>query len=58
MIGGGGLFFVLGTPLVGYDGIGPLACIVSAFVACISWKWQGWSPSYVSACEKFNSIIC
>ncbi|KAK7603923.1 hypothetical protein V9T40_004196 [Parthenolecanium corni] len=56
MIGGGGLFLVLASPLIGYDGMGPLACIVSAFVACISWKWQGWSPSYNPVRDIFDSL--
>jgi len=49
LIGGGGLFAVLGSSLVGYSGAGPLGCIVAAFVACFGWKLQGWSSSFVSS---------
>ncbi|XP_065213486.1 sodium/hydrogen exchanger 9B2-like isoform X2 [Planococcus citri] len=56
MIGGGCLFLVLGSQMVGYDGAGPFACIVSAFVACMCWKWQGWSASYNPVADVFNSM--
>lgn len=49
LIGGGGLFAVLGSSLVGYSGAGPLGCIVAAFVACSGWKMLGWSSSFVSS---------
>jgi len=52
MIGGGGLTMVFGSSLVGYDGAGPLACIVAAFTACIIWKMQGWSCTHVSVIPK------
>lgn len=40
--------FVLGGKIIGYEGAGPLACIVATFTARINWYWQGWSPDYVS----------
>jgi hypothetical protein len=49
LIGGGGLFAVLGSSIVGYSGAGPLGCIVAAFVASYGWKLQGWSSSFVSS---------
>jgi hypothetical protein len=55
LIGGGGLFAVLGSNLVGYSGAGPLGCIIAAFVACSGWKLQGWSNSFVSL---MNMIFC
>ena len=48
MIGGGGLVFVLGGQMIGYSGSGPLAAIISSFLASLCWKWQGWSNTHVS----------
>jgi hypothetical protein len=56
LIGGGGLFAVLGSSLVGYSGAGPLACIVAAFVACSGWKMQGWSNSFVSSHSQLDIL--
>lgn len=56
MIGGGGLFSVLGSQLIGYSGAGPLSCIISAFVACLCWKWQGWSDSYNPVATAFSGL--
>ncbi|CAH0381819.1 unnamed protein product [Bemisia tabaci] len=41
-VGGGGLFMVLGSQMIGFPGAGPLSCISSAFVANLSWKHRGW----------------
>ncbi|KAI5704273.1 hypothetical protein M8J75_003579 [Diaphorina citri] len=56
MIGGGGLFSVLGSQMIGYNGAGPLSCIISAFVACLCWKWQGWSDSYNPVATAFSGL--
>ncbi|KAL1124147.1 hypothetical protein AAG570_001917 [Ranatra chinensis] len=54
MIGIGGLCAVLGAELIHYPGAGPLACIVSTFVACLSWKLQGWSSSHNPVSKVFS----
>uniref|UniRef100_A0A8D8QW68 Mitochondrial sodium/hydrogen exchanger 9B2 n=1 Tax=Cacopsylla melanoneura TaxID=428564 RepID=A0A8D8QW68_9HEMI len=56
MIGGGGLFSVLGSQMIGYTGAGPLSCIIAAFVACLCWKWQGWSDSYNPVATAFSGL--
>lgn len=56
MIGGGGLFSVLGSQMIGYTGAGPLSCIISAFVACLCWKWQGWSDSFNPVATAFSGL--
>lgn len=48
MVGGGGLVAILGSGHLGYQGAGPLGCIVLAFVACYGWRKQGWSDANVS----------
>lgn len=40
LLGAGGLLAVTGGQHFGYPGAGPLACIVSAFVAGTGWKWR------------------
>lgn len=54
MVGGGGLFAVMGSVLVDYSGAGPLGCIVAAFVACYGWKAQGWTSEFVSVAEYID----
>lgn len=56
LVGGGGLMFVLGGKIIGYEGAGPLACIVAAFTARINWYWQGWSPNYNPVKNIFSSL--
>ncbi|KDR23967.1 Mitochondrial sodium/hydrogen exchanger NHA2 [Zootermopsis nevadensis] len=56
LIGGGGLFAVLGSSLVGYSGAGPLACIVAAFLACSGWKMLGWSSSFNPVADIYSVI--
>lgn len=56
MIGGGGLFSVLGSQMIGYTGAGPLSCIIASFVACLCWKWQGWSDSYNPVVTAFSGL--
>lgn len=40
LLGVGGLLAVTGSQKYGYPGAGPLACIISAFVAGTGWKWR------------------
>ncbi|XP_050431787.1 sodium/hydrogen exchanger 9B2-like isoform X2 [Adelges cooleyi] len=40
LLGAGGFLAVTGSQLYGYPGAGPLACIISAFVANTGWKWR------------------
>lgn len=56
MVGFGGLCAVLGSEIIHYSGAGPLACIVAAFVACLSWKIQGWSTTYNPVADAFSVI--
>ncbi|XP_073988269.1 sodium/hydrogen exchanger 9B2-like isoform X1 [Rhodnius prolixus] len=56
MIGAGGLCAVLGSELIHYSGAGPLACIVASFIACLSWKLQGWSNTHNPVSDVFAKI--
>ncbi|XP_069698459.1 sodium/hydrogen exchanger 9B2-like [Periplaneta americana] len=56
LIGGGGLFAVLGSSLANYAGAGPLACIVAAFVACYGWKSQGWSSTFNPVADIYSVV--
>lgn len=38
LLGAGGLLAVTGSTWAGYPGAGPLACIISAFVAATGWR--------------------
>ncbi|XP_025202540.1 sodium/hydrogen exchanger 9B2-like isoform X2 [Melanaphis sacchari] len=40
LLGAGGFLAVTGSQLCGYPGAGPLACIISSFVAGTGWKWR------------------
>lgn len=40
LLGGGGFLAVTGSQWYGYPGAGPLACIISSFVAGTGWKWR------------------
>ncbi|VVC29109.1 Hypothetical protein CINCED_3A013145 [Cinara cedri] len=40
LLGVGGFLAVTGSKLYGYPGAGPLACIISSFVAGTGWKWR------------------
>lgn len=40
LVGAGGFLAVTGSQKCGYPGAGPLACIISAFVAATGWKWR------------------
>lgn len=40
LLGAGGFLAVTGSKLYGYPGAGPLACIISSFVAGTGWKWR------------------
>jgi len=39
-LGVGGVLAVTGSQFYGYPGAGPLACIISSFVASTGWKWR------------------
>lgn len=56
MIGAGGLCAVLGSELIHYSGAGPLACIVASFIACLSWKLQGWSSQHNPVADVFSVV--
>ncbi|XP_060861285.1 sodium/hydrogen exchanger 9B2-like isoform X2 [Metopolophium dirhodum] len=40
LLGAGGILAVTGSQWYGYPGAGPLACIISSFVAGTGWKWR------------------
>lgn len=40
LLGAGGFLAVTGSQFYGYPGAGPLACIISSFVAGTGWKWR------------------
>lgn len=40
LLGVGGFLAVTGSQHYGYPGAGPLACIISSFVAGNGWKWR------------------
>lgn len=40
LLGAGGFLTVTGSNYYGYPGAGPLACIISSFVASTGWKWR------------------
>ncbi|XP_060853698.1 sodium/hydrogen exchanger 9B2-like isoform X1 [Rhopalosiphum padi] len=40
LLGSGGFLAVTGSQWYGYPGAGPLACIISSFVAGTGWKWR------------------
>lgn len=40
LLGAGGFLAVTGSQWYGYPGAGPLACIISSFVAATGWKWR------------------
>jgi hypothetical protein len=48
LLGGGGVLALFGSEAVGYNGAGPLCCIVAAFVACHGWRHQGYTDYQVS----------
>lgn len=56
-VGGGGLFMVLGSQMIGFPGAGPLSCISSAFVANLSWKHRGWDDETVIFSHWILSIL-
>ncbi|XP_065223902.1 sodium/hydrogen exchanger 9B2-like isoform X4 [Planococcus citri] len=56
MVGAGGLVFVLGGQMIGYSGAGPLAAIISSFLASLSWKWQGWSNTHNPVEDVFSNV--
>ncbi|XP_069677276.1 sodium/hydrogen exchanger 9B2-like isoform X2 [Periplaneta americana] len=43
LLAAGGLLILIGSEAVGFDGAGPLGCIVAAFVASHGWRAQGWN---------------
>ncbi|PSN35039.1 Sodium/hydrogen exchanger 9B2 [Blattella germanica] len=52
LLGGGGVLVLFGTEAIGYDGAGPLGCVVAAFVASHGWRKQGYTDDNnpVGAC--------
>lgn len=40
LLGAGGFLAVTGSKFYGYPGAGPLACIISSFIAGTGWKWR------------------
>ncbi|KAK7590370.1 hypothetical protein V9T40_001983 [Parthenolecanium corni] len=56
MVGGGSLVFVLLFTEFGYSGAGPLAAIISPFIAALCWKWQGWSSTYNPVADVYNDV--
>ncbi|XP_050538588.1 sodium/hydrogen exchanger 9B2-like [Daktulosphaira vitifoliae] len=48
LLGAGGFLAVRGSLWFGFPGAGPLACIISAFVANTGWKWK---------LEKYNDSL-
>ncbi|KAF5304586.1 hypothetical protein FQA39_LY09637 [Lamprigera yunnana] len=43
MLGLGCVLSALGSDAIGYNGAGPLGCMVAAFVACLGWRKMGWT---------------
>jgi hypothetical protein len=41
LLAAAGLFLMFGSVAVGYEGSGPLACIIASFVASNGWKSSG-----------------
>ncbi|XP_067006988.2 sodium/hydrogen exchanger 9B2 isoform X2 [Anabrus simplex] len=56
VVGGGGFLAVLGSDAIGFDGAGPLGCILAAFVACQAWRQQGWSDSQNPVADHFRVV--
>lgn len=48
VIGAVSVLAAVGSQAIGYGGAGTLGCIVSAFVACLGWRRQGW--------DSFNPV--
>ncbi|KAF0727143.1 sodium/hydrogen exchanger 9B2-like [Aphis craccivora] len=40
LLGTGGFLLMMGSEKYGYPVVGPLACIISAFVASTGWRWR------------------
>lgn len=49
MMIGGGLMAIVGSGIIGYQGAGPLGCIVAAFTASLGWKMEGQTEENVSS---------
>ncbi|XP_065223892.1 putative SLC9B1-like protein SLC9B1P1 [Planococcus citri] len=56
MVGAGSLVCVLGSQMIGYPSAGPIAAIISSFLASSSWKWQGWSNIHSPVEDVFCNI--
>jgi hypothetical protein len=41
LLAAGGMFLMFGSAAIGYEGAGPLACIVTSFVASNGWGSNG-----------------
>lgn len=47
---------VLGSQVIDLSGAGPLGCIITAFIAGVCWKLQGWSNEYNPVADVFASV--
>ncbi|XP_029342199.1 sodium/hydrogen exchanger 9B2-like [Acyrthosiphon pisum] len=61
LLGAGGILAVTGSQWYGYPGAGPLACIISSFVAGTGWKWREEkqncdSPTTVSTHDEASPV--
>jgi len=61
LLGAGGILAVTGSQWYGYPGAGPLACIISSFVAGTGWKWREEeqnfdSPTTVSTHDEASQV--
>ncbi|XP_067013952.1 sodium/hydrogen exchanger 9B2 [Anabrus simplex] len=45
LLGAGCVFVMFGSNKIGYEGAGPLGCVVSAFVAVQGWRREGSAPN-------------
>lgn len=55
LVGAGGFLAVTGSQKLGYPGAGPLACIISAFVANTGWKWRAKKQRLNNATVSINN---
>ncbi|KAL1458445.1 hypothetical protein WDU94_008599 [Cyamophila willieti] len=56
LLGGVCTLAVLGSQVIDKAGAGPLGCIITAFMAGVCWKMQGWSNDYNPVADVFAFI--
>uniref|UniRef100_A0A8D8SMU6 Sodium/hydrogen exchanger 9B1 n=1 Tax=Cacopsylla melanoneura TaxID=428564 RepID=A0A8D8SMU6_9HEMI len=53
LLGGVCTLAVLGSQVIDKAGAGPLGCVITAFMAGVCWKMQGWSNDYNPVADVF-----